>query len=112
MERRRHVRHTIDWAAGYRLDGTGDWLPCRAVNLGRGGVAIEAADLAAAEHVLGHIEVRFECAGADTFELRGAVRHRTRSHQGGVLLGIELADLTPEVFEILDALRTKSAAFT
>jgi hypothetical protein len=108
MERRRNERHTIDWAAGYRFDG-GDWLPCRAVNLGRGSVAIEAPDLTGAEHIPGDIEVRFALAGVDTFELRGAVRHRTRSHRGGVLLGVEFAELSPEDFATLEALRATSA---
>lgn len=108
MNRRQHERHTIDWAAGYRLDGTGDWLPCRAVNMGRGGVAIEAPGLTGSEYLMGDIEVRFELAGTDTFELRGVIRHRTRSHRGGVLFGVELADLSHEDFELLDALRTTS----
>jgi hypothetical protein len=110
MDRRHHERHPIDWAAGYRLEGTGDWLPCRAVNLGSGGIAIEAPGLSGGEYLLGDIEVRFELAGTDTFELLGAVRHRARSHRGGVLLGIEFVDLTPEMFEILATLRTTSAA--
>lgn len=109
MERRQHGRHTIDWAAGYRLDTTGDWLPCRAVNLGRGGVAIEAPGLTGDEYLLGDIEVRFDLAGTDAFELRGVIRHRARSHRGGVLFGVEFADLTPETIELLDALRTTSA---
>lgn len=109
MERREHERHTVDWAAGYRLHPGQDWQSCRAVNMGRGGVAIEANDLTGDEYLLGEIEVRFDLADRDTFELSGVIRHRARSHRGGVLLGVEFADLTPEYFEVLDTLRTTSA---
>ncbi len=110
MNRRDHERHAIDWAADYRLDGAGDWLPCRAVNLGRGGVALEAPGLTGDEYLLGGIEVRFQLADTEAFELRGMIRHRARSHRGGVLFGIEFADLAPEHSEMLDNLRTTSAA--
>jgi len=109
MNRRQHERHTIDWAAGYRLDGTGEWLPCRAVNMGQGGVAIEAPGLTGAEYLLGDIEVRFELAGADAFDLRGVIRHRARSHRGDVLFGVEFANLSTEDLALLNALRTTSA---
>jgi hypothetical protein len=107
MEQRQDTRHEIDWAAGYRLFASTEWLPCRAVNMGKGGVAIEPLELSGDEFV-GDIEIRFELAGDDTFELHGSIRHRTRTHRGGVLLGVEFPKLTTGDLKLLEALRTTS----
>ena len=108
MEQRQDTRHEIDWAAGYRLFASTEWLPCRAVNMGRGGVAIEPLELNGDEEFVGDIEIRFELAGDDTFELNGSIRHRTRTHRGGVLLGIEFTKLTTDDLKLLEALRKTS----
>ena len=108
MEYRREDRHAIDWAAEYRMTAASDWLPCRAVNMGRGGVAIEPLQDVARDALTGDIQIRFQLSGTDTFDLWGMIRHRTRTHRGGVLLGIEFARLSSEEFETLDALRRTS----
>jgi len=108
MEQRREDRHAIDWAAEYRMTAASDWLPCRAVNLGRGGVAIEPLGQVARDELTGDVQIRFQLSGTDTFDLWGMIRHRTRTHRGGVLLGLEFAGLSTEEFETLDALRRTS----
>ena len=108
MNQRREDRHAIDWAAEYRMSAASDWLPCKAVNMGRGGVAIEPLQAVAHDELTGDIQIRFELSGTDTFDLWGMVRHRTRTHRGGVLLGIEFARLSSAEFETLDALRRTS----
>jgi len=108
MEQRRQDRHAIDWAAEYRTSAASDWQPCRAVNMGRGGVAIEPLQDVARDELTGDIQIRFQLSGTDTFDLWGTIRHRTRTHRGGVLLGVEFAGLSNEEFEVLDALRTTS----
>ncbi len=108
MQQRREDRHAIDWAAEYRMTAASDWLPCRAVNMGRGGVAIEPLQAVARDEFTGDIQIRFQLSGTDTFDLWGMIRHRTRTHRGGVLLGIEFAGLSNDEFETLDALRRTS----
>lgn len=108
MEHRRHERHDVDWAAGYRLFLTDDWLPCRAVNMGRGGVAIEPLGESDDDRFVGDIDIRVEPDGTDPFELQGTIRHRTRTRGGGVLLGIEFVESGGDAFAMLDGLRRTS----
>jgi len=92
MERRREARDTIERCASYRLGSTAEWQACRVVDMGSMGIAIEPFDLLDDHAFAGPISIKTPEPPewvAEELEILGKVRHRTRTADGRVRLGIE-----------------------
>ena len=114
MERRRATRHTVEWAARYRLHALADWRRCRLIDVGKTGATIEPFDLLDHESPSGsEIAIQFELLAEppEKFELHGAVRHRTRTADGRIRLGIELENLTSRDVILLDLISRRLDSF-
>jgi PilZ domain-containing protein len=104
MERRRAIRHTVDWFAAYRLDATSEWRPCRLIDLATTGATIELLAPLDDDSLEREIQIMFEFRGESTegFDLLGDIRHQTPTTVGRTHLGIEFKNLTPIDVAILE----------
>ncbi len=110
MERRRAPRFAVDWTASYRLAASQQWRPCRVIDLTLTGIAIEPFDLRDDDPLSGSVEIHFGLPEdiPEVFELLGTIRHRTRTAEGRIHLGIEFKNLTTLDAMALDELRRVS----
>ncbi|HEX4531414.1 MAG TPA: PilZ domain-containing protein [Acidimicrobiia bacterium] len=114
MERRRAIRHTVDWYAVYRLNATSEWRPCRLIDLATTGATIELLTPLDDDSLQHEIQIMFEFRGETTegFDLLGDIRHQTPTTVGRAHLGIEFKNLTPIDVMILELIERVLDAFT
>jgi hypothetical protein len=114
MERRRAIRHTVDWYAVYRLNATSEWRPCRLIDLATTGATIELLTPLDDDSLQHEIQIMFEFRGETTegFDLLGDIRHQTPTAVGRARLGIEFKNLTPIDVMILELIERGLDAFT
>ena len=80
----------------------------------RRAATIEPFDLLEHEaHSGSEIAIQFELLAEppEKFELHGAVRHRTRTAEGRIRLGVELENLTPHDVILLDLISRRLDSF-
>jgi hypothetical protein len=111
-EQRRSPRYPADWAARYRLDARAAWRRCQLIDVSSDGAAIELHGVAHDEPLVGifHLEIMSVTGSDDGIPVRGAIRHRSRTAMGRVLVGIEFEALTVEQLRMLELLVNLRAA--
>jgi hypothetical protein len=114
MERRRAIRHTVDWFAAYRLDSTSEWRPCRLIDLATTGATIELLAPLDDDSLEREIQIMFEFRGETTegFDLLGDIHRQTPTTVGRAHLGIEFKNLTQIDVMILELIVRGLEAFT
>jgi PilZ domain len=113
MERRRAIRHTVDWFAVYRLDATSEWRPCRVIDLATTGATIELLAPLDDDSLERDIQIMFEFRGTtEGFDVLADIRHQTATTVGRVRLGIEFKNLTEIDVLVLELIERGLDAFT
>jgi hypothetical protein len=106
-DQRSTPRYATHWVARYRFGKRKPWQDCQIVDLSRDGAALELhgvdQDRLAGERQV-HLQIQSVLGVGRGAPLVADIRHRSRTPDGGALVGVQFRDLPAEQFRLLGLL--------